>query len=169
MGSKKVHQPSPSNAMRVQSKSPMTRSRFDKGKGMASLHKSQRITTLQSVNMVPGWWVSIGWGIPENEREWDSNPKPPPGPKPPIYHCLIQKNKMPNYRGTGRCNARFLYRNSKKNWRLLQNWRCFIKLKMQNDANVSIGTSLSQLFFCAKNLLHPFAMTWGYRIVMLSN
>ena len=44
---------------------------------MANLHKSQRITTIQSVNMVPGWWVWIVLGIPENEREWDSNPKPP--------------------------------------------------------------------------------------------
>ena len=28
--------------------------------------------------MLPGWWVWIVLGIPENEREWDSNPKPPP-------------------------------------------------------------------------------------------
>ena len=36
----------PSHAMRVQSKSPITRSRFDKVNGLANLHKSQRLENL---------------------------------------------------------------------------------------------------------------------------
>ena len=40
------------------------------------------------IPLMINWWFRVGGlEIPENERDWDSNPKPP-GPKPPIYHWL---------------------------------------------------------------------------------